>query len=77
MNNKGNDVQGKIVREYTNEAGKTVRISVNGTLSFSESNSSDENQIARNFTRFLVENPSVLNSDVVSKGGSIQINFPD
>ena len=77
MVSKGNDNHGKIVREYYNEAGKMVRISVNGSPTFRGENSAAENEVASNFLRFILKNPSVLDTDVVSKGGSIQINFPD
>jgi len=77
MVNKGKENQGQIVREYYNEAGKMVRISVNGSPTFGESNTAAENEVASNFLRFIVENPSVLESDVLSKGGSIRINFED
>ena len=68
---------GKVVREFYNEDGKKVRIYENGCSIIGEPNLAAKNEVARNILHFLIENPSILGSEIVSDGGCIQIYFRD
>jgi hypothetical protein len=67
---------GKVVCEYYDEDGKIVRIFENGCSIIGEPNPEARQEVTRNILRFLVENPSILENEQMSRGeGIIQIHF--
>ena len=68
---------GKIVHEYSSEGGKRVRVYENGCSIIGEPNLAAQKEVASNLLRFLIENPSILDTEFTSRENVIQIYFHD
>ena len=68
---------GEILQEFTNEDGRKVRIFANGCSTIGEPNPAVCTEVVRDILRFLIENPSLLEPEVVSSDGFIQIHFSE
>ena len=66
---------GEIVREFTNEDCRKVRIFANGCSTIGEPNLAASKEVVRDILRFLIENPSLIEPEVVSSDVCIQIHF--
>ena len=69
---------GELILEYYDENGKIVRVFENGCSIIGQPNSEANHEIIKNILRFLVENPSILENEHISRGeGNLQIHFRD
>lgn len=71
------ELWGKILHEFSNEDGKKVRIFENGCSTIGEPNPAACSDVSCNILQLLITNPSLIDPEIVTKDGCIQIYFSD